>query len=250
MPKLMTDDNMQAMNVPGGGNFQFSGIRPEDLEATEYTLVTLVVDVTGSVIDFKDDLLNMEKSIVKACQKHPRAENLLLRLIHFNSLIGIHEIHGFKPLKDIDSDAYEKIDPNGATPLYDAAYNAIGSTLTYAKTLLDQYLNVNAVVYILTDGENNVSILGRSDVGKILSDAKRHEDIDSISTILIGLDHGNGNVARYLEKFKDESGMDQFIDVGEATPQKLAKLANFVSQSVSSTSQALGTVAPSQQLAF
>ena len=39
------------------------------------------------------------------------------------------------------------------------------------------------------------------------------------------------------------------IDVGDATPRKLAKLAAFVSQSISSQSQALGTGGPSQNIA-
>ena len=38
------------------------------------------------------------------------------------------------------------------------------------------------------------------------------------------------------------------MDIGDATPGKLAKLANFVSESVSSQSQALGSGAPSETL--
>ncbi len=49
MPKF---DNMQKLTVPGGGNFQFSAIRPDNLGAAEYTLVTIVVDITASVAEF------------------------------------------------------------------------------------------------------------------------------------------------------------------------------------------------------
>ena len=39
------------------------------------------------------------------------------------------------------------------------------------------------------------------------------------------------------------------IDAGDATPAKLAKLAVFISTSISSQSQHLGTGGPSQQIA-
>jgi hypothetical protein len=48
---------------------------------------------------------------------------------------------------------------------------------------------------------------------------------------------------------RSEVGITQFIDAGDATKGKLAKLAAFVSQSISSTSQALGTGGPSQAIA-
>jgi hypothetical protein len=60
----------------------------------------------------------------------------------------------------------------------------------------------------------------------------------------------NDEIVASLERFQKEAGIDQFVDIGDATPQKLAKLANFVSQSISSQSQALGTGAASQQLQF
>jgi len=53
-----------------------------------------------------------------------------------------------------------------------------------------------------------------------------------------------------LEQFKNEAGIDQFVSIGEATPAKLAKLADFISRSISSTSQALGTGNASQPLTF
>ena len=86
MPKLMNnDDDMNTISVPGGGGFQFSAIRPENLGASEYTLVSIVCDISGSVDSYKDELLKCIKTIVEACKKSPRAENLLIRLLLFNS---------------------------------------------------------------------------------------------------------------------------------------------------------------------
>ena len=252
MPRLMATSDDQVINIPGPGNFQFSAVRIEDLGATEYTLVTIVVDISGSVIGFADELLNCIKSIVGACQKSPRAENLLIRLLTFNN--DVYEIHGFKNLGDIVVDDYEELRPDYMTALFDATYDGVGATLEYAKQLVDQDFDCNGAVYIITDGMDNRSKMTPTSIKEKIDDAIRKEEIESIITILVGLHDPSARWSRdvkdSLERFHQEANLTQFLDVGEATPQKLAKLAGFVSESVSSQSQALGTGAPSQTLNF
>ena len=251
MPRLM--DTEEVMQQQGPGAFQFSGVRVEHLGATEYTLVTIVLDVSGSVYNFASDLLSMVKKIVEACQKSPRAENLMIRYLTFNH--NIVEMHGFRLLKDINLDEYEALDPDGYTALFDASYDAIGATVDYSTRLVDDYeFDVNGAVYIVTDGMNNRgSMTPKSILDKVAS-ALAKEKIESLQTILVGLHDPQeawaAEVKVHLEAFAAEANLSQFVDVGDATPGKLAKLANFVSQSVSSQSQALGTGAQSQNLTF
>lgn len=245
-----SDDHI--IDIPGPGNFQFSAVRIEELGATEYTLVTIIVDISGSVIRFADDLLDCIKSIVGACQKSPRAENLLVRLLTFNN--KIYEIHGFVNLSDIVVDDYEPLKPDYMTALYDATHDGVGATLEYAKQLVDQDFDCNGAVYIITDGLDNRSSMRPLAIKNKIQDAIRKEEIESIITVLVALHDPNApwsqDVLNALETFKNEAGLTQFLDIGEATPQKLAKLAGFVSESISSQSQALGTGAPSQILNF
>jgi len=247
MPRLDTyDDNMEQMKVPGPGTFTFSAVKPDGLGASEYTLVTLVIDETGSVEPFADKLLETVKTIILACQKSPRAENLMVRFITFNT--GITEIHGFKELHSINVNDYEKLRPRSMTALYDASYSGIASTLAYAETLTDQDFDVNGAVYIVTDGDDNASSLGTAEVKKQVQEALRGEKIESLVTVLIGLkdpsvtggDWSN-RISDRLQTFKDEANLTQYVDVGDATPGKLAKLAEFVSESVSSQSNSLGS---------
>ena len=252
MPRLMATADDQVINIPGPGNFQFSAVRIEDLGATEYTLVTIVVDISGSVIGFANELLSCIKSIVGACQKSPRAENLLIRLLTFNN--EVFEIHGFKNLGDIVVDDYDELRPDNMTALFDATYDGVGATLEYAKQLVDQDFDCNGAVYIITDGMDNRSKMTPTSIKEKIDDAIRKEEIESIITILVGLHDPSTRWSRdvkdSLDTFHREANLTQFLDVGEATPQKLAKLAGFVSESVSSQSQALGTGAPSQTLNF
>jgi len=252
MPRLMATNDAQVINTPGPGNFQFSAVRIEDLGATEYTLVTIACDVSGSVNGFDDELLRMIKTIVGASQKNPRAENLLLRLITFNH--NIVEVHGFKNLSDIDVDAYEPLSPDGFTALYDAGYDAISASLEYSKRLVEQDFDCNGSVFIITDGMDNRGSMTPRAIADLCAKAIADEDIESLDTILIGLHDPSSTwsdeVKQHLADFKEDAKLTEFIDAGDATPQKLAKLANWVSESISSQSQALGTGAPSQSLAF
>ena len=248
MPRLDTyDDAMEQMKVPGPGTFTFSAVKPDELGASEYTLVTLVIDNTGSVYTFAEKLLETVKTIIKACKKSPRAENLMVRYITFNT--KIEEIHGFKELHSIDPDTdYEELNPRSMTALFDACYSGIGSTLTYADTLTDQDFDVNGAVYIVTDGEDNNSSMGPGEIKKQLIEAMQGEKIESLVTVLVGLkdpsltgDDWANYISKKLENFKDDAGLTQYVDVGDATEGKLAKLADFVSESISSQSNSLNS---------
>lgn len=247
MPRLM--DDMETGIIGGMQNFKFSGVRTEHLGATEYTIVTIAVDVTGSVSGFEDDLRNSLITAVEACKKSPRSDNLLPRVIKFSSSLpnGVEELHGFKPLAEIDPQvAYPGFRPGGMTPLYDASFSAIGATNAYAKKLMDDDFLTNGIVFIITDGMDNASSTTPAMIKKQIEEAVKGEHIESLVTVLIGINVAD--CSGRLSDFQQEAGIDKYIDAGEATKGKLAKLAEFVSQSVSSQSQALGTGGPSQQI--
>lgn len=264
MPRMMTDDTMETGKVGTGTQaFQFSGTRIEHLGATEYTLVTIAVDVTGSVEDFATDLTKAVRTVLESCKKSPRANNLMARLVLFSTSqrpSGINEIHGFKPLGEIDPDQYPELirysDPvpvnkqyvkvYGSTNLYDATFSAVGATNSYAKKLMDQDFLVNGIVFVITDGDDNASSATMRMIKEEMDRATKGEEIESLISILIGVNAMQ--FAPELDKFAKTSGL-RFIDVGDATKGKLAKLAEFVSQSVSSQSQSLGTGGPSQNIA-
>ncbi len=252
MPKLMATSDNQIINIPGAGGFQFSAVRIEELGATEYTLVTIACDISGSVMPFADSLLDCIKSIIVACQKSPRAENLLVRLILFND--KIEEVHGFVNLSDLKVDEYDELNPDSMTTLYDATYDAVGATIEYSKRLVDQDFDCNGIVFVITDGMDNRSSMTPRSIKEIMADASAKETIESLIVVVVALKDPQARmqseVATYLKKFKDEAGLSHFEDIKDATPDTLAKLANFVSESISSQSQALGTGAPSQILSF
>lgn len=242
MPRFDKIDDTMEQYVIAGSTYQFSGIRPTagNLQATEYTLVTISCDITGSVYDFKDELLKAVKESVKACKKSPKPENLLVRYVLFNHKDGIQEQHGFKPLSaiDIDND-YTPFKPDGRTNLFDATYDAVGATLKYAKTLIDLDYTVNGILFVITDGDDNASNCTPSMIANQV--AKQKENIESLITVLVGVNTGGSGIKKLLSDFKSEANLDTYIDIAEASDKNLAKLTGFISKSVSSQSQSINT---------
>ena len=247
MPKLMGQNAMQTHQTLH--NFNFSAVDVKSLGASEYTIVTIAQDTSSSVTDFKKAMEDTLKQILEACKKSPRSENLLLRLVEFNSDIG--ELHGFRELKAIDPAEYDDIlKPRGMTALYDGVLSATEAVEVYGKKLSSMDYRCNGVIFIITDGCENASVNKDSvELKKAFGRVRTNETLESLQTILIGVGT-DPQVMQILQDLQQAAGIDQFVDMGAATPAKLAKLAAFISKSISSTSQALGTGQPSQPLTF
>lgn len=236
--------NLETLNA--GSNYGFSATKIKDLGAPQYTLVSVVIDASSSVESFAPQLELMLKTVYKACDKSPRRDNLMLRVTQFASRLT--ELHGFKlfgSIKDTDYDNILKI--GGCTALYDAMDESISATSTYGAQLhaLD-YQDNNAIVIVITDGESNTGNIGTpAQIKKTLVNTRKAEKLGSILTILIGVTNDDNNLNSYLQTLKDEAGFDQYVSIGNASAGKIAKLAAFVSQSISSTSAALGSGMPS-----
>jgi uncharacterized protein YegL len=244
--KSVTMDKLTA-----GSGYQFSATKIKDLGSTQYTLVTICCDASPSVSAFKDQLEKCLETIVVSCGKSAIRDNLLIRLTQFDGKIT--ELHGFKLLKDIDAtkDYANILNMAGnSTNLFDAADEAVGAVVTYGKKLAEQDFLVNAVTFLLTDGQDNDSaISSAAELGKrIAANRGTEKALESLNTVLIGVTRDDANLNSYLQAVKDDAGFNQYVSIGTATAGKLAKLAQWVSQSISSTSSALGSGAPSQPL--
>lgn len=247
MPKF--DDVMESRKIPGT-HFGYTGTRLADLTgATEYTLCTIVLDESGSTAAFKDDMEKCLKEIVKACRYSPRADNLMLRLVAFET--NYREVHGFKLLQSCNPADYDNCyKPGGFTALFDSSWDAIEATKDYAKQLTASDYLCNACVFILTDGDDNASKMSAQNVKEALNKCVESEALESLVSVLIGVNVQNQAIADFLENFHKQAGFTQYVEMNNASEKTLAKLAAFVSKSISSQSQSLGSGGPSQSLTF
>lgn len=230
MPRLL-DNDMQTGAIPGLAGYQFSAVRTERLGESEYTLVTLALDVSGSVAGFRDLLIDTVKKAIDACRKSPKSANILVRVTTFSTRVD--EVHGFKPLAEIDNAVYDGIRVYGQTALFDACASAIGAMTEYGRVLGKQDFGVNGILFVITDGDDNASSYTAHTVKGMADDAVSGEVLESFRSVLVGVNAAQ--VKQYLEDFRVQGGLTEYLDAGDATPGNLAKLAAFVSRSVSSS---------------
>jgi len=247
MPRLDQDQDMETFKVPN--SFAFSGQKIGSLGATEFTTAALVVDKSGSVTGFKNELEKCMGEIVKACRKSPRADNMMIRATTFDS--KLEELHGFKTLNNVNPGDYDNsIHPGGSTALNDAALEGINAMVTYGEAMVKQDFSVNGILVVVTDGDDNVSISPVSAVHQALASAVKDEKLESLVSILVGVNITDAGLKRRLDAFHKEAGFTQFISLDDASEKTLARLAQFVSKSISAQSQSLGTGGPSRSLSF
>ena len=245
---ILNDTQLDHVVLPNS-HYGYSATRLEDLGATEYTIATIVADISGSTSPFVRDMEAAITRIVQACKFSPRADNLLLRLIAFDHALG--ELHGFKLLENCHLADYGGcLSPGGSTALYDATENAVASTTSYAQKLAAGDFSANAIMFVITDGMDNASATTARRVQDAFTKAIRSEALESIVSVLIGVNVQDAQVSRYLKAFHREAGFTQYVELDNADAKTLARLAEFVSRSISAQSQALGTGGASQPLVF
>jgi uncharacterized protein YegL len=243
MPRL--NDNTMEDNI-NVGHFGFSGVRIDQLCASEYTLATIVVDVSGSVASFQTELEKCVKDAIKALQYSPRADNLMVRMIKFAN--KPEEVHGFKLLENCQINDYSGVlSCGGNTACFDASIDAIEGIKNYAKQLNANHFDANGIVIVITDGEDNVSKYGTQGVGSAKESCVKDEALESILTILVAVNSAGISTA-YLDRLEKEGKFDQVIKLNDASASTLAKGGKFISKSISSQSQSLGTGGPSQTI--
>ncbi len=246
----MNSKTLEQHNLPTG-TYGYSATGLGELGATEYTLVTIVVDTSGSVCSYKKEMEDAILQIIDSCKFSPRADNLMIRLLSFND--DIEEIHGFKLLEECDMGDYDDcLNIRGTTALFDATENAISATMNYGMSLVNNDFDVNAIIAIITDGMNNTGkIRSPKKIKEALKKVVKEENLESLLSILIGVGtQDDQNVSSYLNDFKDIAELTQYVEIKNANAKELAKLAEFVSKSISAQSQALGSGSPSQPLQF
>jgi len=235
----------------GGSPFGFSAARIDDtLGATEYTLVGIAVDASGSIAGFVDDMETAIQEIVKACSHSDRKDYLMLRLFTFDNN-EINEVHGYRPLQDCNLADYKGfLKARGMTNLYDATHNMVSSISKYGKDLQDQDYDANGILFVITDGCENSSTHGVHEVKEAFAKVTKEESLESLVSILVGVGTQSSSNSQELQNFKNSVGFTQFIETSGASERELAKLAQFVSKSISRQSSSLGTGGPSAQLSL
>jgi len=262
MPKFDVDIPLEQYRV---GTFGFTAVNPEELGASGYTLADIVADCSGSTDGFTTEMEAALKMAVEALKDHPRADNMMVRLTRFDD--QLEEVHGYMLVNDIDPTTYDGVlEPRGMTALFDGVISGCEAAANYGRTLIGKDYDANGIIIVLTDGLNNSGKYSahrygaqyypdeatfKDQVGKVakaLKEPLKLECLESYISILIGVNCTE--CKEELEEFHLLAQFTQdFIPLEDAEPATIAKIGQFISESVSSQSEARGTGGPSQSIA-
>ena len=240
---------LQSFMIPGGG-YGYTGTPVDDLTNVDNTVATAFFDESGSTRRYARQMELCVQEVIKSLRHSPAADKLIYRQVHFDH--DIREFHGFKPLADCNEGDYDGCwGGGGTTDLYGCEDNVIRATLDYAEQQAAKHYNVNAIIYGITDGAhyNPGGNASEDDAIKAMEDAVDCEALESVMSILIGVNDSD-TVQDELKRHAQAVGYTQYVPLKDADEKTLAKLANFISQSVQSQSQALGSGGVSQSLTF
>ncbi len=212
--------------------------------SSEYTLVTIAIDNSGSVHGFQDEIINCLKEVITSCKSSRTSDTLLVRVIIFAS--QVKEFHGFTLVENINLNDYTFPNASGNTALFDAIANSVEACILEGQDLVKNDVSVNGINVIITDGMDNNSSNTALTCKSIFDKVNIAENLESMTSILIGININDMHVKQSLSQVQNEVGIDQLI----ITARDFGKVAGFISSSISSTSAALKSGAKSVLLNF
>lgn len=231
------------------GNFGYSGAKLDHLAAVggaEFTLVTILSDVSHSVSPFKVEMETCLRATIEELQKwagRAGKENaVMLRWVTFSGTVN--EEHGFRLLSECEPADY-RLNIGSVTACFEAATKSLWATGDYAKQLAEADWLVNALTIVITDGDEypGDTSYPLSGVGDALTAMRnKHEALESHVGILVGVNTaGNDSVKSYLAQFEAKAGWDHMRTIEEANADGLSDLTALIVSSVSSQSQGIGS---------
>lgn len=223
-------DNFDAIDF----NLSFNNFNPDEIQVDETINAVFVVDISPSITTYVKDLNHAFNDFVETMQKSHIAEKLMVSIVEFHDKVSIKS--GFQPIKQIPNIQFQ---PSGmGTALYDATTQGLKMALEYRSNLENSGVLAKTLVFVITDGLDNSSVVSANTVKKGVEDVLAQEqNMFSFTTILFGVGNING-----FEKAQQAMGIQHLAKVG-TTGAEIRKMINFISQSISKS-------ASNQQISF
>lgn len=206
------------------------GISVDDVTASEVTLVTLLVDDSGSIrmASNSQHVRDGCNTIIEALGKSKQSDGVLISIRYLNGTV----LTPYTPLDQaqrLDSSNYN---PSGGTPLYDQSVVTCGQVIAKRQEFTDGGVACRAVTAIITDGADAGSRRAdASDVSKVVRDMLLTE---SHIVIGMGIDDGSTDFAQVFQEMGIQP--DWIITPGNS-PSEIRRAFAVVSQSAVRASQ-------------
>ena len=175
-----------------------AGMNAEDIQASEVTLITLVLDASTSIGQRKLEAAVVEgqRTLLDAFAGAKEKDSVLVALWTFHSEATVH--HGYVPVDDATRLEVGKSYRTGAcTHLYDTFLDACAANVAYAQQLRDAGTPTRSIVVVVTDGEDVGSRRPARACKKVAEDLLRSEQF-ILAFVGVGSDVDFAQVARSM----------------------------------------------------
>lgn len=149
-----TDIIVANLNASAAALAACQGADATKLGATEATIVTYLVDASGSMFEVEKEVQESLAEVVVSMVESKLAAALTLSLISFNERVWVSFAN--KPVEEIAS-ADIQYRADGFTALYDATLDALTGALAYEELLLRVGMSTKVIVVVFSDGADNRS---------------------------------------------------------------------------------------------
>lgn len=132
-----------------------AGMNAEDIQASDVTLITLVLDASTSIGDRKLEqaVVDGERLLLDAFAGAREKDSVLVALWTFQSDATV--VHGYLPADDATRlEVGTTYRTGGCTHLYDTFIDAAAANVAYAQKLRDAGTPTRSIVVMVTDGED------------------------------------------------------------------------------------------------
>jgi hypothetical protein len=228
----MIAGDLGAMVIAGA-----AGMDAEDIQASEVTLITLVLDSSTSIGQRKLEqaVCDGTATLLDAFATSKERDAVLVALWSFDSESRVH--HGYLPVADATRPLPGKdYRTGGTTHLYDTFIEACSANVAYAQRLRDAGTPVRSIVVLVTDGEDYGSRRPARACKKLAEDLLKSEQF-VLALVGVGDDVDYRGVAKSMG-IPDNCVMVQ----KDATDRGVRRAFLMVSQSAVRASQ--GRIAP------
>ncbi len=201
------------------------GLAADDLDTADATLVSVVLDMSGSMSPHQRAVIDAYNTMLAALSSAKAASAILVSTWAFAdsaSLLSSYEAVDQKP--KLTPSVYT---PAGMTALYDAVLGAMTGLIAYGQRLWDEGVPSRRVLFVLSDGGDNSSKANATKV-RTLSQALSSDEAYTLAYAGFGPDD--------LRAQADAIGFPNVVVTG-ATEAELRRIFRQVSQSVLRVSQ-------------
>ncbi len=206
------------------------GISPDDVQASEVTLVALLIDDSSSIrfAGHTDLVREGHNLIVSSLAETKQKDSILIHNRYLNGQI----LYPFVQVGDAEQMDTSNYDPVGGTPLYDQAVALLATVAAKCQEFANSGVPARAVIAWITDGADQHSLKSAQDVAVVAKDLLMQETF-----IIIGMGISDGGQTDFREVFRNMGVEDEWILTPGNSPSEIRKAFAMVSQSSVQASQ-------------